>query len=56
MYMYIGKGSFVPGIPARDLTDQEAEAIGVKKVMATGLYLKPKPAQHKAKGAPKENK
>jgi hypothetical protein len=30
MYKYIGKaGEFVPGVPQRDLTDQEAQEYGV---------------------------
>ena len=41
MYKYVGSG-FVAGIPARDLTDEEAEKIGIEKIMATGLYEAPK--------------
>ena len=38
---YIGGGAFVPGIPARDLTDDEVKKHGGEKVLlATGLYKK----------------
>lgn len=37
MLKYIGK-SFIIGIPARDLTDEEARKFGVKRLVATGLY------------------
>lgn len=40
-YKYKGNG-FVPGIPARDLTDDEAEQIGVAIIEASGLYEAPK--------------
>lgn len=41
MYKYIGNG-FVAGIPARDLTEEEAERIGVDIIKACGLYEIPK--------------
>jgi len=37
VYKYIGNG-FVPGIPARDLTEEEAEEVGVDLVEASKLY------------------
>ena len=41
MLIYIGKG-FLNGLPARNLTDDEVEALGGEKVLlATGLYKKP---------------
>lgn len=37
---YVGDG-FIPGIPARDLTDEEVKQYGgEKKLLATGLYEK----------------
>jgi hypothetical protein len=36
--IYVGDG-FLPGIPARDLTDEEVEAHGgAASLIATGLY------------------
>lgn len=29
VYKYIGSGLYVPGVPARDLTEEEAERYGV---------------------------
>ena len=41
MLKYIGNG-FLPGIPARDLTDTEVKKYGgVKFLLTTGLYAKP---------------
>ena len=43
-----GYGGSLPGIPARDLTDEEAkEHGGDKKLVATGLYEKPGKAKEK---------
>lgn len=37
-----GYGGFLPGIPARDLTDEEVkEHGGEQALVATGLYRKP---------------
>lgn len=37
--VYIGGGSFVPGIPARDLTPDEVKEYGGEKfLLSTGLY------------------
>ena len=42
MLKYIGNG-FLPGIPARDLKDDEVKKYGgVKFLLSTGLYAKPK--------------
>ena len=44
MLKYIGKGFFIPGIPARDLNNDEVKKHGgVKFLLSTGLYAKPKP-------------
>lgn len=37
MLKYQGKG-FIPGIPTRDLTDQEAHQFGEARLVASGLY------------------
>jgi hypothetical protein len=42
MLKYIGNG-FIPGIPARDLSDAEVKKCGgVKFLLSTGLFEKPK--------------
>ncbi len=42
MLKYIGNG-FLPGIPARDLNDDEVKKLGgVKFLLNTGLYAKPR--------------
>jgi len=42
MLKYIGKG-FIPGIPAKDLNREQVKKYGgVKFLLATGLYAKPK--------------
>lgn len=38
MYNYIGGGTFLWGVPARTLTQEEAEVYGVDKLLASGLY------------------
>lgn len=35
---YVGRGAFLPDVPARDLTEEEAEQIGEKKLLASKLY------------------
>lgn len=48
---YIGKGAFVPVIPARDLSpDETKQHGGVTFLVDTGLYAAPK-AQNKPKQA-----
>lgn len=37
MYKYLG-GGFLPGVPARDLTDEEARQYGIKKISKSNLY------------------
>lgn len=57
MLIYIGKGSYRHGIPARDLTDEEVKQFGGEKaLLATGLYEKPKASSTKASSGPAENK
>jgi hypothetical protein len=42
MLKYIGDG-FIPGVPARDLTDEEVEKCGGEEfLLSTGLYKKSK--------------
>ena len=41
MLIYKGNGAFVPGIPARDLSDEEVKQYGGEKALIkTGLYEK----------------
>ena len=41
MLKYIGKG-FIPGIPGKDLNDEEVKKYGgVKFLLSTGLFAKP---------------
>ena len=50
-FKYIGDGSFVPGVPARDLADDGEDAEYVRryeeregvKLEATGLYVRDEP-------------
>lgn len=35
---YVGKGAFLVGVPARDLSAEEAKKYGVKRLLASGLY------------------
>lgn len=57
MLIYIGRGNWKPGLPARDLSAAEVKTLGGEKLLlATGLYRKPKPKQDKSAGPPKENK
>lgn len=42
MLKYIGNGLFIPGVPARDLTDEEAVGHGETRLIASGLYQKPR--------------
>jgi len=39
---YSGNGAFLPGIPARDLTDEEVEQYGLKVLLKSGLYVEEK--------------
>lgn len=38
MLRYIGSG-FIPGVPARDLTDEEAARYGQDRLIDSGLYI-----------------
>jgi hypothetical protein len=39
---FIGDGKrIVPGVPPRDLTDEEVKKFGAKFLLSTGLYEKP---------------
>jgi len=46
---YVGKGSFIIGIPARDMNAAEVKRYGLERLVATGLYTeiigKPKAVQ-----------
>ena len=45
------KKTFIVGIPARDLTDEEVERHGGEKVLLkTGHWIKPKKATNESKG------
>jgi hypothetical protein len=37
-FKYIGDGSFLPGIPARNLSEEEVEAAGLEILQASPLY------------------
>jgi len=54
---YIGKGAFLTGVPARDLSAIEAKFYGVERLLRSGLYAevyrKPK-AQEPADSISKE--
>lgn len=55
---YIG-GGFFQGVPARDLTDEEAQRYGRAQLLRSGLYVeadKPKAAENKQAAGPQENK
>lgn len=41
MLKYVGNG-WIHGVPARDLTDEEAKFYGVKQLIDSGLYVKVK--------------
>ncbi len=48
MLKYVGRGNYLPGVPARDLTDEEAEACGGRVwLLETGLYVEPAEAGEK---------
>jgi hypothetical protein len=40
MMKYIGKGAFLYGVPARDLTDEEAVKFGEKLLLDSGMYVR----------------
>lgn len=39
-YRYRGGGDFVPGLPARDLTQADVAALNTGEIEASGLYEK----------------
>jgi len=41
--IYKGKGAFFPGIPARNLSDSEAQKFDIDFLLASGLYELDKP-------------
>jgi len=41
MYKFTGNG-WIHGVPARDLTDEEAKFYGIKQLLESGLYIKEK--------------
>ena len=58
MLIYVGK-SYLHGVPARNLTDEEVEQYGKSWLLSTGLYKeqsKPKAAENKAASGAQENK
>lgn len=54
MWKYRG-GGFIPGVPARDLTSEEASRFGEQLLEASGLYERPKKSGS-MKPRPSENK
>lgn len=43
MLVYIGNGDFIPGIPARNLSDEEIKKHGGEAyLLSTGLWRRPK--------------
>lgn len=39
--IYVGAGGFLPGIPARNLTEAEASKFGEAMLLNSGLYVRP---------------
>lgn len=37
-YRYVGSGDHIPGIPARDLTDEDLATLPQDEIEASGLY------------------
>ncbi len=59
---YVG-GGFFAGVPARDLTAEEADKFGRAMLLRSGLYVadqpekgKPAPAENKIAAGPQANK
>lgn len=42
MLKYKGNGKFIPGVPARDLVDEEVKRFGKSRLLASGLYQETK--------------
>ena len=53
MWKYNGNG-FIVGIPARDLSDEEAKKIGIDRVKKCGLYTHKKDKRPVTAGLTKE--
>jgi len=53
---YIGDGSALHDVPARDLTELEAKTAGVDRLIATGLYELPQYPVTDTIAAPKKLK
>jgi len=49
MFKYVGDGSFIPGIPSRDLTEAEAYAAGLEVLRNSSLYQEVKKTKSKSK-------
>ncbi len=45
MLIYTGKGKFIPGVPARNLTAAEAKLYGKDRLLSSGLYVEKRPAK-----------
>lgn len=53
MLKYIGKGDWLPEVPARDLTEEDVKKClySVKELLKSGLYEEEKlPQRHKMRG------
>jgi hypothetical protein len=47
LYKYVGKGDFIPGIPARDIAESEVHLYDVNALDGSGLWEKVKPSKAK---------
>ena len=51
IWKWLGKSQFIPGVPARDLTQEEVEERGIQKVVEMSpLYKKVSVEESKEKG------
>ena len=48
MFKFLG-GGFIPGVPARDLSDKEAEQFGEAGLIKSGLYQREVQVVHPAR-------
>ncbi len=53
--LYIGDGTALHDVPARDLNEDEAAYYGVDRLLSSGLYKTPELPKPAAKPAPKED-
>ena len=57
---YVGKGAWIPGIPSRDLNDDEVKQFGEAYLLKSGLYVKeskkPRGGEDKSSSGPSESK